>query len=89
MHLTVVIMGRTSDPVSQPQLNVFLIRVALVMAMVSLHSSKTLRYCPTAITLGNPMTSSDFHWHQAYNHNHHNHQNKTKVWSHFPRITGR
>ena len=32
--------GRTSEPVSQPQLNVVLIRVALVM--VSVHSSKTL-----------------------------------------------
>ena len=35
-----MIMDRTSEPVSQPQLNVVLIRVALVM--VSVHSSKTL-----------------------------------------------
>ena len=38
--LTLMIMDRTSEPVSQPQLNVVLIRVALVM--VSVHSSKTL-----------------------------------------------
>jgi hypothetical protein len=35
-----MIMDRTSEPVSQPQLNVVLIRVALVM--VSVHSSTTL-----------------------------------------------
>jgi hypothetical protein len=35
-----MIMDWTSEPVSQPQLNVILIRVALVM--VSVHSSKTL-----------------------------------------------
>jgi hypothetical protein len=35
-----VIMDCTSEPVSQPQLDVVLIRVALVM--VSVHSSKTL-----------------------------------------------
>jgi hypothetical protein len=35
-----MIMNRTSEPVSQPQLNVVLSRVALVM--VSVHSSKTL-----------------------------------------------
>ena len=34
--------GLISEPVSQPQLNVIFIRLALVM--VSLHSSKTLRY---------------------------------------------
>jgi hypothetical protein len=36
-----MIMDWTSEPVSQPQLNVVLIRVALVM--VSVHSSKALR----------------------------------------------
>ena len=36
-----MIMDRTSEPVSQTQLNVVLIRVALVM--VSVHSFKTLR----------------------------------------------
>ena len=35
-----MIMDLTSEPVSQPELNVVLIRVALVM--VSVHSSKTL-----------------------------------------------
>jgi hypothetical protein len=35
-----MIMDRTSEPVSQPQLNVVLVRLALVM--VSVHSSKTL-----------------------------------------------
>jgi hypothetical protein len=35
-----MIMDQTSEPVSQPQLDVVLIRVALVM--VSAHSSKTL-----------------------------------------------
>jgi hypothetical protein len=40
-----VIMDWTSEPVSQPQLNVVLSRVALVM--VSAHSHKTLRHlCP-------------------------------------------
>ena len=37
---TLMIMDRTSESVSQPQLNVILIRVALVM--VSVHSIKTL-----------------------------------------------
>jgi hypothetical protein len=35
-----IIMDRTSEPVSQPQLNVVLIRV--VWVMVSVHCSKTL-----------------------------------------------
>jgi hypothetical protein len=35
-----MIMDGTSEPISQPQLNVILLRVALIM--VSLHSSKTL-----------------------------------------------
>jgi hypothetical protein len=39
---TLMIMDSTSEPVSQPQLNVVLIRVALVM--VSLHSNGNLRY---------------------------------------------
>ena len=39
----IMIMVWTSEPVGQPQLNVVLIRVALVM--VSFHSSKTLRHC--------------------------------------------
>jgi hypothetical protein len=38
-------MNLTSQPVSQPQLNVVLIRVALVM--VSVHSSKTLTKTPS------------------------------------------
>ena len=38
---TLMIMNGTYETVSQPQLNVVLIRVALVM--VSVHSSKTLR----------------------------------------------
>ena len=37
---TLMIMDRTSDPISQPQLNVVLIRVAMVM--VSVHNNKTL-----------------------------------------------
>jgi hypothetical protein len=37
---TLMIMDRTSEPVSQPQLNVVFMRFALVM--VSVHSSKTL-----------------------------------------------
>jgi hypothetical protein len=37
-----MIMDWTSEPVSQPQWNVVLIRVALVI--VSVHSSKTLRH---------------------------------------------
>jgi hypothetical protein len=37
-----MIMNGTYETVSQPQLNVVLIRVALVM--VSVHSSKTLRH---------------------------------------------
>ena len=37
-----MIMDLTSEPVSQPELNVVLIRVALVM--VSVYSSKTLRH---------------------------------------------
>ena len=39
-----MIMDRTSEPVSQPQLNVVLIRVALVM--VPIHNSKTLSKTP-------------------------------------------
>jgi hypothetical protein len=39
-----MIMDQNSEPVSQPQLNVVLIRVALVMA--SVHSSKTLSKPP-------------------------------------------
>jgi hypothetical protein len=39
-HAPTLIMDRTSEPVSQPQLNVVFIRLALVM--VSVHSSKTL-----------------------------------------------
>ena len=38
-------MDRTSEPVSQAQLNVALIRLALVM--VSVHSSKTLTKTPS------------------------------------------
>jgi hypothetical protein len=37
---TLMIMDLTSEPVSQPQLNVVFIRLALVM--VSVHSNKTL-----------------------------------------------
>jgi hypothetical protein len=40
---TLMKMDLTSEPVSQAQLNVVLIRVAL--AMVSVHSSKPLRQC--------------------------------------------
>ena len=40
-HAPTLIMDWTSEPVSQPRLNVVLIRVALVMA--SVHSGKTLR----------------------------------------------
>ena len=43
--LTMMIMDWTSETVSQPQLNVVLMRVALVM--VSVHSSKTLRHIGT------------------------------------------
>jgi hypothetical protein len=39
-----MIMDLTSEPVSQPQLNVVFIRLALVM--VSVHSSKTLTKTP-------------------------------------------
>ena len=45
-----VVMDSTSEPVSQPQLNVVLIRVALVM--VSLHSNKTLRCLLFVVCLG-------------------------------------
>ena len=41
---TITIMDWTSDPVSQPQLNVVLIKLTLVM--VSVHSSKTLTMTP-------------------------------------------
>jgi hypothetical protein len=47
-HATLMIMDWTSEPVSQPQLNVVLIRVTLVI--VSLHSSKTLRHWPYLLT---------------------------------------
>jgi hypothetical protein len=40
MLLPAVIMERTSEPVSQPQLNVVLLRVAMIMA--SLHSNEIL-----------------------------------------------
>ena len=42
--MLLMILDQTSEPLSQPQLNVF-VRVALVM--VSVHSSKTLRHLPS------------------------------------------
>jgi hypothetical protein len=44
MLTTIMIMDRISEPVSQPQLNVLLVRVIVVM--VSLHRNKSLAKIP-------------------------------------------
>ena len=58
-----MIMDWTSEPVSQPQLNVVLLRVALVM--VSAYSIKTVRQCISEfLEIERPLT---FKWKRNWN----------------------